>query len=552
MSDTDTSRRRMLAALGLVTTGVLAGCNETTDRTDTTPTNTTSTDTTDPTTATETSETPPDSSVPNADYYVSPNGNDNNPGSQSDPLSTINAALAQAQPGDTIYAFPGEHVEAIFTVRDGEPDNPITITGPEDAVITPPPETYSIITIRHNHIHLRGTTLNGLINPDRKYEDWRAWAGNCVQINPSSRADEGIEYVRGVVVEPARAGNTRRALIQTARMRDTVIGGFKLIGPTGMKYDPRVANYEMGHVGEIVYVGNPPDAHNRPEYPYDTPERTRNIRVHHIDNSEGYSHNELVEVKPGCTNVTVEYCTDRNAGHDTEGLVKPAIYVSGNNCTIRWNDIGGCPSPIGFNSWQMDGKEWAKNNEVYGNRIHDFAAGAFNFRSRRDVELSPDDQRILCGNDIDRGDSDIEPWVPDSNGFDGDIADRRGEDEVTVQVGAGPDGHAFDPAIVMVDPGTAITWEWIEGSGAHYVVSRVRVNNDPDTIPDLIDDGTYSTSETLNIPQMKRYACYNHHDDGMLSAVVVAAGADRYAYATGECEAGLPETDGVGHTAGNQ
>jgi len=545
MSDTYTSRRRIITTLGLATTGILAGCNETNETT-ATP------DSTAPDTETTTTETDTESSASDADYYVSPDGNNENDGSQTDPLSTISAALNQAQPGDTIYVFPGEYVEAIFTVRDGEPDNPITITGPEDAVITPPPETYSAVTIRHHHTHLRGMTINGLINADQKYEDWRAWAGNCVQISPLSRADEGVEYVRGAVVEPTKVGNTRRALIQTARIRDAVIGGFEVIGPAGMKYNPRVANYEIGHVGEIVYVGLPADAHKMSWNPYDTPERTRNVRVHHINNSAGYSHNDFVDIKPGCTNVTVEYCTDRNAGHNTEGLVGPAIPISGDDCTIRWNDIGDCPSPIGFLSWKTDGKEWGKNNEVYGNRLHDFAAGAFNFRSRKGVELSPDDQRILCGNDIDRGNPDIEPWVPNSNGFNGDIADHRGENNVTIQVGAGPDGHAFDPAVVMVDPGTTITWEWVEGSGAHYVVSRVQVNNDPDTIPDLIDDGTYSTSETLNIPEMKRYACYNHHDDGMLSTIVVAADADRYAYATGECKPGLPETDGIGHTAGNQ
>lgn len=545
MSDTHTSRRRMLTELGLATTGILAGCNGTNEAT-------ANPDSTVPDSETTTTETTTESSAPDADYYVSPDGNNENDGSQTDPLSTISAALNEAQPGDTIYVFPGEYVEAIFTVRDGEPDNPITIKGPEDAVIRPPPETYSAVTIRHHHTHLRGITINGLINAGQKFEDWKAWAGNCVQINPVSRADEGVEYVRGAVVEPAKAGNTRRALIQTVRIRDAVIGGFEVIGPAGMKYDPRVANHKIGHVGEIVYLGEPADGHKRPGYPYDTPERTRNVRVHHIDNSAGYSHNDFVDIKPGCTNVTVEYCTDRNAGHNTEGLVGPAIPISGDDCTIRWNDIGDCPSPIGFASWKTDGKEWGKNNEIYGNRLHDFAAGAFNFRSRKGVELSADDQRILCGNDIDRGDPDIEPWVPNSNGFNGDIADHRGENDVTIQVGAGPNGHAFDPAVVMVNPGTTITWEWVEGSGAHYVVSRVQVNNDPDTIPDLIDDGTYSTSRTLNIPEMKRYACYNHHGDGMLSTIVVAADADRYAYATGECEAGLSETDGIGHTAGNQ
>lgn len=550
MSDIYSSRRRMLATLGVVTTGMVAGCSETTESGSTDS----STGTNSVGSETETGgvqSSSATSTTGEADYYVSPDGADENDGSQDSPLATVTEGLDRAQPGETIRLQPGEYRESVFTVRDGEPDNPITIEGPADAVIRPDSETYSVVTIRHQHIHLRGITVNGLINPDQKYEDWRAWAANCVQINPASRADEGVEYIRGAVVEPAQAGNTRRALIQTARMRDTVIGGFKVIGPTGMKYDSRVANYEIGHIGEIVYVGNPRDAHKSDDHPYDTPERTRNIRVHHIDNSEGYSHNELVEVKPGCTNVTIEYCTDRNAGHNSEGIVEPAIYISGNDCTVRWNNIGECPSPIGFSSWQMDDKEWGQNNEVYGNRLHNFAAGAFNFRPLNDVETSPNNQRILCGNDIERGDPPIEPWVPDANGFDGEVADRRGQENVSIQVGAGPNGHAFDPAAVIVDPGTTITWDWVEESGAHYVVNRVRVAYDPETIPDLISSGTYSTSETLDIPQMKRYACYNHDDDGMRAAVIVAEDEDQYSYATGSCDASIPDGDGIGHTGGD-
>lgn len=539
----------MLVTLGFGATGVVAGCGE---RTETgSVTSTTETEKVEPEAdTTEGDSGPSTSTAATAEYYVSPDGADENDGSQNSPLETVTEGLNRAQPGQTVRLGPGEYNEAIFTVRNGTPDNPITIEGPVDAVIRPPPETYSAITIRHHHIHLRGMTINGLINPAERYEDWSAWAGNCVQVNPVSVADEGVEYVRGAVVEPAKAGNTRNALIQTARIRDAVIGGFEVIGPAGMKYDPRVANHEIGHVGEIVYVGNPADKHKESGYPYDTPERTRNVRIHHIDNSAGYSHNEFVEVKPGCTNVTVEYCTDRNAGHNTEGLVEPAILLSGNDCTIRWNDVGDCPSPIGFNSWQMDGKEWGQNNAVYGNHIHGFAAGAFNFRSREGVEIGPADQRTLCGNRIERGDPDIEPWVPEANGFDGQVADRRGQQEVSVSVGAGPDGHAFDPPVVIVDPGTTITWEWVEDSGAHYVVSRVRVNSDPENVPDSIE-GSYSTSETVEIPEMKRYACYTHHEKGMRGAIIVAADADQFEFAMGECDPSIPDGDRIGSTGGD-
>lgn len=541
------SRRQMLSAVGAA--GILAGCPGVSDeQTDASPSSSAA--------PTDTSTTATDSSVTDTSggteemIYVAPDGSDDNDGSQNGPVETVTEGLQRAQPGETVRLRPGEYNEAIFTVRDGQPDDPITIEGPEDAVIRPPPETYSAVTVRHHHVHLRGMTINGLIDPSQKYEDWRAWAGNCVQVNPVSRADEGVEYVRGAVVEPAKAGNTRNALIQTARIRDAVIGSFELIGPTGMKQDPRVANHQIGHVGEIVYVGNPADKHEAPGYPYDTPERTRNVRIHHIDNSTGYSHNEFVEVKPGCRNVTVEYCTDRNAGHNTEGLVEPAILISGNDCTVRWNDIGNCPSPIGFNSWKMDGTEWAKNNAVYGNHIHGFAAGALNFRSREGVQIEPADQRILCGNQINRGDPNIEPWVPESNGFDGQVVDRRGQQKVSIRVGAGPDGHAFDPPVVIVDPGTTISWEWVEDSGAHYVVSRVRVTTDPDNVSDPIE-GSYSTSVTVETPEMKRYVCYNHHNTGMRSAVVVAADEDRFGYAMGNCDSSIPDGEGIGHTGGN-
>lgn len=541
----------MLTALGALSTAVLAGCSESTEPdvdgsvTESEPGATT---TKPRVTDTETETT---SSAANAaEYYVSPNGIDNNDGSQESPLATVNEGLNRAEPGETIRLQPGEYREALFTVRDGEPDSPITIEGPADAVIRPPPETYSAVTIRHHHTHLRGITITGLINPDEKFDDWSAWATNCVQINPASRAEEGVEYVRGAVVEPAKVGNTQGPVIQTSRIRDAVIGGFEVIGPAGMRYDPRVGNHEIGHVREIVYVGSPADRYKDPNYPYDTPERTRNVRIHHIDNSAGYEHNEFVEIKPGCTDVTVEYCTDRNAGHNTEGIVEPAVLVSGNNCTVRWNDIGECPSPIGFNSWEMDGTDWGKNNAVYGNRIHGFAAGAFNFRSRNGVEIEPDDQQTVCGNEIERGEPAVVPWVPEANGFDGQVADRRGQDNVRITVGAGPDGRAFDPPVVIVDPGTTVTWEWAEGTGAHYIASRVRVLADPDTVPDPIE-GPHTTSETFEIPEMYRYVCYEHHEEAMRGAVVVAADETRYQHAMGTCDSSLPGGDGIGHTAGD-
>ena len=56
-----------------------------------------------------------------------------------------------------------------------------------------------------------------------------------------------------------------------------------------------------------------------------------------------------------------------------------------------------------------------------------------------------------------------------SSGNVGSYQDARGQGEVTVSVGAGDSGLAFDPTLLWVDPGTTITFEWTGSGGAHNV-----------------------------------------------------------------------------------
>jgi len=54
-------------------------------------------------------------------------------------------------------------------------------------------------------------------------------------------------------------------------------------------------------------------------------------------------------------------------------------------------------------------------------------------------------------------------------GTSGPTKTPAGREEVTVQVGAGDQGLAFDPTLLWVDPGTTITFEWTGNGGAHNV-----------------------------------------------------------------------------------
>ena len=90
-----------------------------------------------------------------ADYYVSPQGNDNNPGNIEAPFKTLKKAIESARAGTTIYLREGKYVpenneimregaegaySCVYNLSaKGTAENPITITGyeNENAVIGP-------------------------------------------------------------------------------------------------------------------------------------------------------------------------------------------------------------------------------------------------------------------------------------------------------------------------------------------------------------------------------------------------------------------------------
>lgn len=77
-------------------------------------------------------------------YYVSPEGSDDNPGSQSAPLLTIGAAVAEATAGDLVVVAPGSYREAVVLTRSGTPGAAIVIRGLPGAVLNSPDPALSL------------------------------------------------------------------------------------------------------------------------------------------------------------------------------------------------------------------------------------------------------------------------------------------------------------------------------------------------------------------------------------------------------------------------
>jgi len=101
----------------------------------------------------------------------------------------------------------------------------------------------------------------------------------------------------------------------------------------------------------------------------------------------------------------------------------------------------------------------------------------------------------------------------------GSYQDARGQDEVTVAVGAG-DGLAFDATKLWVDPGTTVTWEWTGNGGGHNVQA---VEGPGDFESEIVDEEghTFAVEFTEEHAGITHYQCQPHSSIGMHGGVAV-------------------------------
>ncbi|MFB6082301.1 MAG: hypothetical protein ABEJ67_05715 [Halanaeroarchaeum sp.] len=346
-------------------------------------------------------------------------GSPDGDGTDVDPLDTIQAGVKAAAAGETVVVEPGEYFEEVYSYRSGTAEEPITITGPADAVVRPQDgQTDSpLFTFNDSHIHLTGLTLDGLHDPTRPGEVGQ-YTGPLVETKPTNTD----EYLTDITFMPHAVGNSRSAVFQPIRTNHMEIGGFRVIGPAGVQH---LIGNEPGHVGEIVYLGTAPGNVLDDWYPWETLDRSHDIHVHHIVNDAGYPHAELVDVKGGVFDVTIEYCTDLGgAGSyvlpDHPEYSEAAIHLGGNETTLRWCRIENAKGhAVEVGNWGAAHPERAaddrtrslpdgaddtgKRNAIYGNRFVDYGGLAIRYPTTDGEIVSgfgPDAQEVVCGNTI--------------------------------------------------------------------------------------------------------------------------------------------------------
>jgi hypothetical protein len=101
-------------------------------------------------------------------FWVAPDGNDNNPGTESVPFATIGRGIDAAEAGDIVYIKAGTYVEILTFYRSGTVDRPIIVSAAPGALgkvkITPPEDQYdeTVVNIGIPEA-VRHLWINGLI-----------------------------------------------------------------------------------------------------------------------------------------------------------------------------------------------------------------------------------------------------------------------------------------------------------------------------------------------------------------------------------------------------
>lgn len=350
--------------------------------------------------------------------HVSPDGEEGASGAESSPLASIQGALERATPGDTVFVTAGHYFETVTTVRDGNPTRPITVTGPPDAVLHGEREsTWAAgFVVEHNHVHLTGLTLDGLRRPAQPTDPM-----SYANLNYYTPYPDREEYLRGLVVKPHAVGNVRQAAVKIGKANDVEIGAFRVIGPAGIQH---LYGGKEGHNGEIVYIGTAPDAFGGPgpDIPGEIDESS-NYYIHHIDNTEGHEHAELVDVKAGVSDVLIEYCTDMGGAAQyvlpgADETAEAAMHIGGNEVTLRWSSIEHSHGQaVKVGSWEVAHPEefeenvgfplpdavldTGRNNSIYRNRFLDNRGMAIQYPTvggEIAAGYGPREQDTICGN----------------------------------------------------------------------------------------------------------------------------------------------------------
>jgi hypothetical protein len=208
-----------------------------------------------------------------------------------------------------------------------------------------------------------------------------------------------------IKIKPDAVGNARTKLINAWRTNDLEIGEFEVIGPAGVDFF--YGDREGWVLGAVVSLGRSSNNFGTDWYPWEGPDESHDIHIHHIASLDDHEHTELVTLHSGIYDTTIEYCTD--VSHNT----RSGVHMPSAMTTIRWcelqngqrDGVSVYVPPMKENGSYEQFKTLpetrfpGRNNSLYGNRLLDNAKYAISFSSPDWFDGGPDQQPVICGNE---------------------------------------------------------------------------------------------------------------------------------------------------------
>ena len=284
---------------------------------------------------------------------------------------SIQKAIDEAQPGETINLQPGIYMQDVVTKRSGTAAKPITITGTKDSIIKGAGGA-RIFEINHDYIVLRGFTIDGQYGDSNNKSGYR----DKLIYAQGKGNKKGVTGLKIISMELKNAGGECVRLRYFAQKNEISYNTITRCGVIDFEFDGGGKN------GEGIYIGTAPEQLNDGKNPTEDRDESNNNWVHH--NSINTQGNECVDVKEGSSGNIIEFnnCTGQkdkeSAGLDSRG----------NGNIFRYNEIyGNLGAGIRFGG---DEDEDGIDNDAYGNVIRNNENGGIKFQR--------EPQGKICGN----------------------------------------------------------------------------------------------------------------------------------------------------------
>ncbi len=311
-------------------------------------------------------------------YYVAPTGDDRHDGATANSaLATLQRALDQVQPGDTIQLLPGDYYENVVSVTAGRADAPITIMGPADAVLHGNGAASAAFYLTHDYYTLVGFTMDGLYGDPALRE---GYTDKLLYVQ-GQHEQRGVTGLQVLHMTFQRAGGECLRLRYFAQHNEIAYSTFLACGLFDFEFA------DGGKNGEAIYIGTSSTQWEDGKNPTADPDQSSANWIHHnVMNTQG---NECVEVKEGGSNNLIEHnsCTGQ-LDPDAAG-----IGARGSGNVIRYNRIyGNVGAGIRLGGHRVDDVQYGVANEVYGNTIWQNVAGGIN------IAIEP--QAKICANRV--------------------------------------------------------------------------------------------------------------------------------------------------------